>query len=124
MQDILKNNPSHKSTFYYVGIMVLAAGEIGTFVDFIIKMTEAGAVTLPLPPIFQDAMVMAFPKNQQLLDLYKVDKERLNDYAAFHAAANGKVQNKLNSQSIMSKNQDRLWYYVNTLMRNNAAKKK
>lgn len=124
MQDILKNNPSHKSTFYYAGIMVLAAGEIGTFVDFIIKMTEAGAVTLPLPPIFQDAMVMAFPKNQQLLDLYKVDKERLNDYAAFHAAANGKVQNKLNSQSIMSKNQDRLWYYVNTLMRNNAAKKK
>lgn len=124
MQEILKNNPSHKSTFYYTGVMVLAAGEIGTFVDFIIKMTEAGAVSLPLPPVFQDAMVMAFPKNPQVLDFYKVDKSRLEDYAAFHAAVNGKVQNKLNSQSIISKNQDRLWFYVNALMRNNAGKKK
>lgn len=115
--EIFKNNPEHGSTFDYTGIMVLSAGEINTFVDWIMKMTEAGVVKVPLAPVFQDALVMAFQNNPKLLELYMVEPSRLSQFKEFSAAVNGTLSNKAQINTILSKNDDRLWYYIYSLMR-------
>lgn len=122
MTEILKNNPDHRSTYDYTGIMLLSAGELHTFVDFIMKMTVENVVTLPMPPIFQDAMAMAFVNNQKALDLYGIDKERVADYKSFVSAVSGKMTNKINANAIIAANKHRVWYHIHSVMQQNSRK--
>lgn len=118
MIEVAKNSPEHRSTYDYAGMMVLAAGELNTFVDWMIKMTEAGRVHLPLPPVFQDAMAMAFANNPNALQIYKIEPERVSDYKEYVAAVKGRLTDRVKVNSVMSKNRDRLWTYIDALNRN------
>ena len=81
-----------------------------TFVDMVIKLTAAGAIKVPMAPMLQEAMTMAFSSKPEILDMYKVDKKHLSDYNEFVAAVSGSKSN-----SIISKNRNRYWYYHYTL---------
>lgn len=118
MTEILKNNPLHYSSFEYTGVMTLAAGELQTFLNFILQMSEAGIVRVPLPPIFQDAMVMAFPNKPEIHKLYRIEPQRVKDYAEYSAAIKGKGNNNLNANTVISKNSTRVWHYLYLMSRN------
>lgn len=118
MKEIAKSNPAHTSTFDYTGLMTLSAGELHTFVSFILEMSETGTIRLPLSPIFQDALIMAFPKNKELHKIYRIDPQRVSDYAEYAAAVSGKTQNKLNANAVISKNSTRVWHYLYILSKN------
>ena len=113
--EIAKNSPDYKPAFEYAGVMVLSAGEMDTFVDMVIKLTAAGAIKVPMAPMLQEAMTMAFSSNPEILDMYKVDKKHLSDYKEFVAAVSGSKSNSMQANSIISKNRNRYWYYHYTL---------
>lgn len=111
MTEVAKNNRHHTSTVEYTGIMVLSALEIQTFVDFIIKMTEAGVLQMPLPRHFQEALVMTFVNNPTALQIYKIDSSLVTEYKNFLDAMNGKVKNQYSANATLKRNQDTFWYY-------------
>ena len=109
--EIAKNSPDYKPAFEYAGVMVLSACELDTFVDMIIKLTAAGAVKVPMAPMLQEAMTMAFSSRPDVLDMYKVDKKNVSDYKEFVAAVSGSKSNSMQASSVISKNKNRYWYY-------------
>lgn len=109
--EIAKNSPDYKPAFEYAGVMVLSAGEMDTFVDMVIKLTAAGAIKVPMAPMLQEAMTMAFSSKPEILDMYKVDKKHLSDYKEFVAAVSGSKSNSMQANSVISKNRNRYWYY-------------
>jgi hypothetical protein len=81
------------------------------FVDIVIKLTAAGAIKVPMAPMLQEAMTMAFSSKPEILDMYKVDKKHLSDYKEFVAAVSGSKSNSMQANSVISKNRNRYWYY-------------
>ena len=127
MTEISKRTMAHYSTFEYTGIMTLAAGELETFINFILEISSPGNILIPLPPIFQDAMIMAFHNNPDVMKLYRIDPKRVTEYKEYSAALTGKIENKVTANSIISKNQYSLWNYMTMLAnsrRGNAANKR
>ena len=127
MTEISKRTMAHYSTFEYTGIMTLAAGELETFINFILEISSSGNILIPLPPIFQDAMIMAFHNNPDVMKLYRIDPKRVTEYKEYSAALTGKIENKVTANSIISKNQYSLWNYMTMLAnsrRGNAANKR
>ncbi len=123
MKEVAKNSPKHRSTYDYAGIMILSAGELNTFVDFIMEMTASGVCQLPLPPVFQQAMAMAFAGNQNALNIYRIDSKLVEDYKEYSLAVNGKMKNSSMTNAVISKNRDRYWHYLYGLMKVNSTRK-
>ena len=123
MKEVAANNPKHRSTYDYAGLMILAAGELNTFVDFMMEMTAAGVCQLPLPPVFQQAMAMAFAGNQNALNIYRIDPKLVDDYKEYSLAVNGKMKNGSMANAVISKNRDKYWHYLYGLMKANSSRK-
>ena len=123
MKEVAKNSPKHRSTYDFAGIMILSAGELNTFVDFIMEMTASGVCQLPLPPVFQQAMAMAFAGNQNALNIYRIDPKLVEDYKEYSLAVNGKMKNGNMANAVISKNRDKYWHYLYGLMKANSARK-
>lgn len=115
LTEISKRSMKHYSSFEYTGVMTLAAGELETFINFILEMSATSNVLLPLPPIFQDAMIMAFHNKPEVMKLYRIDPKRVTEYREYSAALTGKMENKVAANSIISKNHYSLWNYMTML---------
>lgn len=117
MKEVARNNTGHNSTFEYAGTMILAAGELNTFVDFIMDMSKSRVCEPPFPPLFKQALAMAYANNQVALNVFGVEPDIVQDYKEFSLAVSGKLKNKSKAEMTIAGDRGKYWYYLYNMLR-------
>ncbi len=115
MQAIIRTNPKHKSTFNFASLMTLSAGVIPAFREVITSGVESRNFMPPYHKTIQEGIVAAYNQYPVFWNFYKVNTSTQNDYKEFAEALKTRNANPMSTNAIISKNQHRYWFYIETL---------
>ena len=121
-QNIIKN-PEHKSSYNFAALMTLSSGVIPAFRDVISAGVISKNFMPPFHKVLQEGLVCAYNNLPVFWEFYKVDKNIQNQYREFVKAIGMSKTNPMGANAIISKQQDRYWYYIETMKQKMAQQK-
>lgn len=86
LMQVVRANPQYTTAFDYLGMVYLLGRNVPKFIDVLGEASALGAVTLPLPEHFQEAVAMAsFATGDDLATQYQIHPSVLDKCRAFWA---------------------------------------
>lgn len=80
---VIEANPGHKQTVQYLGCLYLLLKDGDSFMSMIGKYVESGAVSTPLPTLFQEAVISFAGTDAETCSKYGIGEDMLKRYDAF-----------------------------------------
>ncbi len=115
LNEIIKINPLHKSTFDFATLMTLSAGAIPAFREVISAGVQSRNYLPPFKNTIQEGLVVAYNQHPVFWNFYKVNESTQNSYQEFAKALKEQKANPMGASAIISKNKHRYWLYIETL---------
>lgn len=115
MIKIIRQNPLHKSTFNFATLMTLSSGVMPAFRSVISAGIESRNFLPPYEDAIQEGIVTAYNNAPVFWDFYRTKQEIKQEYQNFVKALNERNSNPMSSKAVISKQQNRYWYYIETL---------
>lgn len=115
MEHIYRVNPAHKSTYNFATLMTLSSGAIPAFREVISIGMESRHFMPPFHKIIQEGLTVAYNQYPVFWNFYKIDENIQKQYLEFGKAVKERNANPMGANAVISKNQNRYWYYIETL---------
>lgn len=115
MKKIILQNPLHKSTFNFAALMTISSGVLPAFREVISAGIESRHFLPPYEETFQEAIIVAYNNAPIFWEYYKTKAPLQQEYTAFTKALKERNTNPMGSKAVISKQQNRYWYYIETL---------
>ena len=80
-------------------------------------MSKSRVCEPPFPPLFKQALAMAYANNQVALNVFGVEPDIVQDYKEFSLAVSGKLKNKSKAEMTIAGDRGKYWYYLYNMLR-------